>query len=84
MRLRWATLLGLSLLCVGCYKPMYDVSVPHVQEYRVPPDEPRFNNPPENGYKKVAPKKEFKPGMGAGGAGAGGMGGGGMMGGPPG
>lgn len=84
MRWRWAILCGLLLFAVGCYKPLYDVSVPQKQEFREPPDEPRFNNPPENGYKKPPLKKEFKPGMGAGGGGGGMMGGGGGMMGAPG
>lgn len=72
MKVRCGAVVGLLALA-GCNTPQYDVSVPIVQEYRVPPDEPRFNNPPENGYKKPPPKKEFKPGMG-------GPGGPGMMG----
>ncbi|WP_193619395.1 hypothetical protein [Fimbriiglobus ruber] len=70
----------------GCYTTKkYDTTVPMIEEFRDPPDEDRFNNPPEQAPKKAEPKKEFKPGFGAGsgggGGGGGGMGGGGMGGG---
>jgi hypothetical protein len=77
--MRWAALgLFTSGLAVGCHTPKYDVSVPQVEEYRVAPDEGRYNTPPEQGYKAPAPKKEFKPGFG-GGPGGGGMGSGGRF-----
>lgn len=41
-----------------------DVSAPYVEEFRAPPDEDRFNHPPEMGYRKPAAKQEFKPGFG--------------------
>lgn len=54
---------------IGCQSKKYDVSVPVVEEYRVAPDEARFNTPPEQGYRKPPPKKEFKPGVMPGGPG---------------
>jgi hypothetical protein len=69
------------LAAVGCQsgaKP--DLREPtRVEEFVAPPDEARFNQPPEMGYRKPPPKKEFKPGMGGMGGGPAGMGG---MGGP--
>ncbi len=49
----------------GCHHVEYDTRVPLVEEFRPPPDEPRFNNPPEQGFRKQAPKKEFRPNPGA-------------------
>ena len=34
------------VLAVGCKTDPTDVSVPLVEEYRLPPKEPRFHNPP--------------------------------------
>ena len=52
------------LLAVGCHssQPKLDTRTPHVEEFVVPPDEARFNQPPEQGYRKPALKKEFRPG----------------------
>ena len=70
---------GALAAAVGCHQVEYDTRVPLVEEFRVAPDEERFNNPPEQGYRKPPPKKEFKPGlggpMGPGGGGGGGRGG---------
>ena len=63
-------LLLIITMVAGCYTPKHDVSVPLVEEFKVAPNETRFDNPPEQGYRKPPPKKEFKPGMG-GGAGGG-------------
>ena len=62
---------------VGCQsdRTQHDLRVPLVEEFNAPPDEARFNNPPELGYRKPRPKKEFKPGFGGPG-GPGGAGGG--------
>jgi len=70
--------LWLLLVLVGCQSKRYDVSVPVVEEYRIAPDEARYNTPPESGYRKPPPKKEFKPRVGGGPPGAGGMGGPGL------
>ena len=67
-------------LAVGCHTNKHDVSVPLVEEYRTAPNDPAYNSPPERGYTKPEPKKEFKPGVGGSGPGMGG-GGGGMGGG---
>jgi hypothetical protein len=64
---------------VGCQGPeRHDTDVPLVMEFTPPPNEERYNNAPEQGYRKPAVKQEFKPGFGAPGAG-GAMGGGGPM-----
>ncbi len=55
----------------GCHTVQYDTRVPMVEEFRAPPDEARFNNPQEQGYRKPPPKKEFKPNPGAMGGGQG-------------
>ncbi len=70
-----------AVAAVGCTGPeKASTELPLVEEFRAPPGEDRYNNPPELGYRPPPPKKEFKPGMGAGGGGGQMMGGG--MGGP--
>jgi len=54
---------GVSALA-GCKTDSINTKVPHVEEFTPPPDEERFNNPHEQGYKPPRPKKEFKPGLG--------------------
>lgn len=63
---------------VGCNGPeKVNTELPLVEEFRAPPAEDRYNNPPEQGYRPPPLKKEFKPGMGTGaGPMMGGMGGG--------
>lgn len=74
MRTGWGLLVGLA--AAGCNTAeKHDTSVPYVEEFRLPPNEERYNNPPEQGYKPPPFKKEFKPGVG----GPGGPGGGGAM-----
>jgi hypothetical protein len=63
------------LALAGCHHDKYGLKTKHEEELVVPPDDARFNNPPESEYKPPAPKKEFRPGPGMGGGG-GGMGGG--------
>jgi hypothetical protein len=70
--------IGFVAVVAGCHQVEHDTRVPLVEEYRVAPDEERFNNPPELGFRKPPPKKEFTPGLG----GPMGPGGGGGMGGP--
>ena len=60
----------------GCYHPKHDLTVPTVEEWKVAPDADQYNNPPEQGYTKPKPKKEFVPGVGAPGSPGGGQGGG--------
>ena len=74
--LSWAVgLLGGAGL-VGCeHTKTYDTDVPMVEEFVLPPNEDRFDNPRELGYTKPPPKKEFKPSMGGPGGPGGGMGG---------
>ncbi len=74
-RSAWWVVFGLAAcVVVGCQgTDKHDTDVPLVMEFVTPPDEERFNNAPEQGYRKPAAKKEFKPGFG-GGPGAGGAG----------
>ena len=51
---------------IGCKaKEQYDTKIPHVQEFNVPPDQPRYSQAPEAEYKRRPPKDDFKPGPGA-------------------
>jgi hypothetical protein len=72
MALRIAVLLSLAAL--GCHHDKYGLKAKHPEEMVLPPDEPRFNNPPQSEYKKPDRKKEVRPGPGGGGS----MGGPGM------
>ena len=78
---RSLALVGLIAVVHGCHHPKYNLTAKYPEEYAVPPNEPRFDNPPESGYRKPPPKKDFAPGPGGPGGGGGGMGGGGMGGG---
>ena len=54
-------LIALVVACAaaGCYHDKYNVNGPKVEEYRLPPDEPRYNEPDKAGYRAPpAPKKE--------------------------
>ena len=52
---------GMSLLAVaGCYSDKHKLAAPIVEEYKLPPDEPRFNNPPTENYRKPPMKKQEK------------------------
>ena len=71
-RSAWWILFVVAASVVGCQgTDKHDTDVPLVMEFVPPPDEDRFNNAPEQGYRKPQTKKEFKPGFG-GGPGAGG------------
>jgi len=64
---------GVCLLTtVGCYTDRHKLATPQVEEYKLPPDEPRFNNAPTEGYRKPPVKKEEKTLLGGGGRPAGG------------
>ena len=74
--MRAGALISFSLLALsGCHHDKYGLKTKHPEELVVPPDDARFNNPPQSEYKKPPPKKEFKPGPGMGGPGMGGRGG---------
>ena len=45
---------------VGCHHDRHRVSVPQIEEYPLPPDEARFNNPPTAEYRKPPVKSEEK------------------------
>lgn len=52
---------------MGCHtvRKKYDTSVPVVEEWTPPPNEERYNNPPESGYKKPPARKDAgKQGIG--------------------
>jgi hypothetical protein len=69
-RSAWWVTFVVAAVVVGCQgTEKHDTEVPLVMEFVPPPDEERFNNAPEQGYRKPAPKKEFKPGFGAPGSG---------------
>ncbi|MBP3957877.1 hypothetical protein J8F10_21700 [Gemmata sp. G18] len=54
-------LLALVVACAatGCYQDKYNVNGPKVEEYRLPPDESRYNEPDKATYRAPpAPKKE--------------------------
>jgi hypothetical protein len=61
MRVKALTLasfaVGLTAV-LGCHHDKYKLSAPQVEEYKMPPDEPRYNNPPTEGYKPPPAKKE--------------------------
>jgi hypothetical protein len=65
---------------LGCHHDKYNIRPPHVEEYYLPPDEPRYNLPDTAPYKKPPPQKDEKTLLGrpGNGGGAGGMGGGGF------
>jgi hypothetical protein len=43
----------------GCRTTNQAALVPVEDEFTIPPDDPRFTNPPTAGYKKPAPKKAW-------------------------
>lgn len=67
---------GLLVVLGGCHAPKHNLAARFPEEFVAPPDEARFNNPPESGYRHPPAKKEFRPGPGMGGPGMGGGGGG--------
>jgi hypothetical protein len=54
--------LTVSLLTVstGCYHDKHNIKPPVVEEYQLPPDEKRYNQPDTAPYKKPTPAKEEK------------------------
>jgi hypothetical protein len=86
MRRRTRLLGGLAIAALfGCHHDKHQLACKFPDEYTLPPDEPRFNNPPESGYKPRPQKKSTNPAQAAGGAGPSGFGMGGPgMGGTPG
>ena len=53
-------------LAVGCQHQNSALHVPVREEFVVPPDEPRYTQPPEQGYKAPPPKRDWgtRPGPG--------------------
>jgi hypothetical protein len=47
-----------ALSAVGCYHDKYNINRPKAEEYLVPPDEPRYNEPDTAGYKPPPPPKQ--------------------------
>ena len=59
MRRLFVTLAVVSLVAgAGCHRDKYNLSAKFEEDYVLPPDEARFNNPPESGYKKSTKKRE--------------------------
>jgi hypothetical protein len=50
----------------GCHHDKHKVTSPVVEEYVLPPNEARFNEPPTETYRKPPPKKEDKSVLGGG------------------
>jgi hypothetical protein len=61
----------------GCHHDRYKIKPPVVEEYQIPPDEKRYNEPDTAPYKKPTPPKDEKSLIGK----PGGMGGPGSPGG---
>lgn len=64
------SVVALSILpATGCRTPDRALDVPVREEFVVPPDDPRYTQPPEAGYRTPAAKKDWgaKPGGGGGG-----------------
>jgi hypothetical protein len=59
MRRMIFTLAILSLVAgAGCHRDKYNLAAKFEEDYVLPPDEARFNNPPESGYRKPTKKRE--------------------------
>jgi hypothetical protein len=43
---------------LGCHHDKYKLTAPQVEEYKLPPNEDRYNNPPTEQYKPPPAKKE--------------------------
>lgn len=71
MRCVLFALVLVSFAATGCHRDKYNLAAKFEEDYVLPPDEPRFNNPPESGYRRPAKKKETdirnQPGLGSGG-----------------
>lgn len=70
-----ATLTACLAVLTGCHHDKYNLAYTPKEEMILPPDEPRFNNPPEEKYKKPKPRSEDTSLMGGGRGGPGKMGG---------
>jgi hypothetical protein len=47
-----------ALTSVGCYHDKYQLSAPKREDYELPPDEPRYNNPDTAPYKPPPKPKQ--------------------------
>jgi hypothetical protein len=65
-------------VAIGCHHDKHDLAFTPKEECVLPPDQPRFNNPPSAAYQPRRPKVEEKTLVGRQGS----MGSGGAMGGP--
>ncbi len=70
--------LVVALATLGCYHDKYNVNGPKKEEYTLPPDEDRYNNPDTAPFRAPPPPKQQDTLMNKGGLGGGG---GGKMGG---
>jgi hypothetical protein len=75
--MRYAVVLGLVAVALGCHQAKYNLKQPVVEEYTLPPDDPRYNNPAEYPERREGPRKPpgQAPGGGPGLRGPGGIGG---------
>jgi hypothetical protein len=62
-------LIGMAALA-GCHHDKYNIKPEHIEEYYLPPDEPRYNLPDTAPYKKPPLQKEEKTMIGRPGPGA--------------
>jgi len=60
-----ATCAATGFGCKQRGRKTYERRTLHVEEFPGPPDENRYNHPPEKGYTAPPPTKEFRPGPGA-------------------
>lgn len=70
--------LVVALAAVGCYHDKYNVNGPVKEEYLLPPDEPRYNQPDTATYRRKPQEKQQDTLMNrnkAGGPGGNGLGG---------
>jgi len=44
----------------GCYHDKYHVKVKHAEDYVIPPNDPRFDQPPEADFRKKPEKTKDK------------------------
>jgi hypothetical protein len=50
--------LVVALAATGCYHDKYDVGGPPREEYHLPPDAPRYNQPDTATYRPKTPEKQ--------------------------
>jgi hypothetical protein len=56
--MRAALVLIVALSAVGCYHDKYNVNGPKREDYYLPPDETRYNEPDTATYRPKSPEKQ--------------------------